>query len=87
MGLGDATVSVVTAPMTTAQIDTYHIAADGQPAPMYQVLSGTLPPGLTLAPDGTLSGTPSAAGAYTFQVAAFNSSGLLTSSQITVTIT
>ena len=42
---------------------------------------------LTLTPDGTLSGTPTATGDYAFQVAAFNSSGLLTSPQITVTIT
>lgn len=32
----------------------------------YTVLSGELPPGLTLAADGVLAGTPSAAGLYTF---------------------
>lgn len=32
----------------------------------YSVLSGDLPPGITLAVDGVLAGTPSAAGLYTF---------------------
>ena len=34
-----------------------------------------LPPGLTLAPDGALSGTPSAAGTYAFTVTASSASG------------
>jgi hypothetical protein len=32
------------------------------------VLSGSLPPGLSLAPDGEISGTPTTAGVYTFTV-------------------
>jgi hypothetical protein len=36
--------------------------------------SSTLPPGLTLGSDGVLSGTPTAAGSYVFDVVAWNSS-------------
>jgi hypothetical protein len=65
---------------------TYRIVANGQPAPLYQTISGNLPTGLILGTDGTLTGTPTVPGPYTFQIAAFNSSGLLTSPQITITI-
>jgi hypothetical protein len=37
--------------------------------------SSTLPPGLTLGPDGVLSGTPTRAGTYAFNVAAINDNG------------
>ena len=40
------------------------------PAPTFTLVDGTLPPGLTLGPDGELSGTPTAAGSYTFTLAA-----------------
>ncbi len=45
------------------------IAAQGGWTPYaFTVTSGSLPPGLTLASDGTLSGTPTTAGPYSFQV-------------------
>jgi hypothetical protein len=40
----------------------------------WSVTSGSLPPGLTLSDDGMLSGTPSAAGTFTFTVMAIDSS-------------
>jgi large repetitive protein len=44
-------------------------AAGSQGLPyQYRVLSGGLPPGLTLAKDGTLSGTPTTPGSYSFYV-------------------
>ena len=48
-------------------------AQPNQPAPTFAVASGQLPPGLSLNPTtGVLSGTPTASGAYTFQVESAN---------------
>ncbi len=47
------------------------ITADGSIAPYsFAVTSGSLPPGLALAPDGTLSGTPTLGGPRTFTITA-----------------
>ncbi len=43
-------------------------ATGGSPPYSWQRIEGALPPGLTLAANGTISGTPTRAGAYTFQV-------------------
>lgn len=51
------------------------IAVSGWPVPTFTVASGTLPSGLALAGDGTLSGKLSAAGSYTFTVAATSDAG------------
>jgi uncharacterized repeat protein (TIGR03803 family) len=48
--------------------------------------SGTLPPGLTLSSSGLLSGTPTAAGSYTFTVAVTDSVGATTSRSFTIAI-
>ncbi len=40
----------------------------GSPPFTFTVLSGTLPPGLTLTPDGTLSGTPTVPGDFSFGI-------------------
>jgi hypothetical protein len=51
------------------------ITAGGGVAPYnYTVISGALPPGVALTPDGLLSGVPSLVGAYTFTIAATDSS-------------
>lgn len=54
---------------------TYRFTADGFPAPVFALRSGNLPAGLTLAADGTLSGTPTTAGSSTFRVSASNGVG------------
>jgi len=52
------------------------IAAGGGTAPYtFRVVSGSLPPGLTLAPGGTLSGAPTATGPYCFSIGATDASG------------
>jgi alpha-tubulin suppressor-like RCC1 family protein len=55
---------------STAQDVAYSFAllASNASTTGYSVLSGTLPPGVTLATDGTLSGTPSSVGTYNFTV-------------------
>jgi hypothetical protein len=65
----------------------YRIVANGLPAPQYSVVDGDLPPGLVLDSDGTLHGQPTTAGSSsTFKIAAYNSAGLLVSSDLTITI-
>ncbi|HWG72442.1 MAG TPA: putative Ig domain-containing protein, partial [Acidimicrobiales bacterium] len=43
-------------------------ATGGTPPYTWSIVSGTLPPGLSLAADGTVSGTPTAAGTYQLTV-------------------
>ena len=52
------------------------ISASGGTAPYtYSVTAGTLPPGLTLSPDGQLAGTPYSGGVYSFTVTATDGIG------------
>ncbi|MFC0550253.1 hypothetical protein ACFFHJ_05090 [Planotetraspora thailandica] len=53
----------------------YHFAVTGWPTPKIALVSGALPPGLKLATDGTLSGTPSQGGTYQFTLSATNGVG------------
>ncbi|MCU1393209.1 MAG: hypothetical protein JWM34_1637 [Ilumatobacteraceae bacterium] len=49
------------------------VTAGGYPAPTYSISAGTLPAGLTLdATTGTITGTPTTAGAYAFTITASN---------------
>ncbi|MBF4163339.1 Ig-like domain repeat protein [Nocardioides acrostichi] len=55
--------------------------------PRYEVSDGDLPPGLSLDADsGTLSGTPTASGEYTFTVSAFNSRFVVPAPETTITV-
>ncbi len=63
---------------TTASVGvaySYAYTAIGDPAPTFSLASGTLPPGLTIAAGGTLSGKPAAMGTYMFTIQAANASG------------
>ncbi len=44
------------------------VAQNGSPAYTWSIVSGTLPDGLTLSPGGSLAGTPTAQGTFTFTV-------------------
>jgi Putative Ig domain len=84
---GPSAFSAITPPGgTNGTAYNYRIEANGIPAPTYQLVTGSLPTGLTLDADGTLHGTPTAPATYTFQVGAFNSSGLLVSPELSITI-
>jgi uncharacterized protein YhjY with autotransporter beta-barrel domain len=50
-------------------------ANGGTPGYTYSAVASTLPPGLTLAANGTLSGVPTAGGSFTFDVTATDNSG------------
>jgi hypothetical protein len=54
---------------------TFPCTASGIPAPTFSVTAGALPDDLTLASDGTISGTPSKAGTFTGTITASNSEG------------
>jgi len=50
----------------------YSVTASGVPDPTFTKTSGSLPSGVTLATDGTLSGTATTTGTYVFQITAAN---------------
>ena len=65
----------------------YTFVANGSPAPTYAILSGSLPPGLSLnTTTGLLSGTPTTAGSYTFVVEAVNVVGYSSTPVITMSV-
>lgn len=62
-------------PTGTVLINTaysFNLTASGYPAPSFTLTSGSLPPGISLASTGLLSGTPTQAGIYTSTVTASN---------------
>ncbi len=60
-------VSAVPPPAAVLGVPFHHqFSASGSPAPVFVLSAGTLPMGLTLAADGTLSGTPVQAGTGVF---------------------
>jgi polyisoprenoid-binding protein YceI len=79
--IGNTTGSLTmttTSPLPQGTINTPYstdILTTGGTAPVtFSVTGGATPPGLTLAPNGTLSGTPTVGGNYNFTVSAFDSS-------------
>jgi hypothetical protein len=52
-------------------------ATSGTAPYTFSVISGSLPPGLTLSPDGTLSGTPTQCGTFDFTIKATDASGCM----------
>ncbi|WP_180979490.1 putative Ig domain-containing protein [Janthinobacterium sp. AD80] len=72
LGVAPSTLPVPTVGVAYSQAIT---ASGGTAAYSYAVTAGSVPAGLTLAANGTLSGTPTTAGAYSFTVTATDSSG------------
>ncbi len=70
-------ISTTSLPQGTAQSAyTATLTATGGQAPyMWSLASGMLPPGLTLQPAGSISGTPTTAGSFTFSVSARDAVG------------
>lgn len=60
------------------------LEADGGTAPY--TFTGTAPSGLTLATDGTVSGTPTTAGTFTFEVTVTDSQGAFCKRNVTIAI-
>src|SRR5262249_33256233 len=57
------------------------------PTPLFTVLSGALPPGLSLSVAGLLGGTPTSGGAFAFTVAAEDENGFTATQAYSLTIT
>ena len=69
-GLADAVVGTAyTGDISSAELNTVHNYVNPNSI-TYALTSGTLPAGLTLNSDGTISGTPTASGTFTFTVTA-----------------
>lgn len=72
---------------TTGSAYTATLTAAGGTAPYTLVLaSGQLPPGINLASSGSLSGTPTTAGAYTFSAQVTDSLGATATASLGITI-
>ncbi|WP_415638925.1 putative Ig domain-containing protein, partial [Prescottella defluvii] len=70
--------AVITGTPDAAQVDQpyeFRFTTSGFPAPTVTLTGGDLPDGITLAPDGALTGTPTKSGTYTFTVTATSSAG------------
>jgi hypothetical protein len=63
---------------TAGKAYTFTFTTTGYPAPVVTLAAGALPPGLTLRPDGTISGTATKAGNYAIAVTAANSTNSTT---------
>jgi len=62
------------------------MASGGTPSYSWSILSGSLPPGLNLSSGGVISGTPSAAGAWSFEVQVDDSSSDTANATLPLTI-
>jgi hypothetical protein len=74
----NAAPSITTAALPGGNLGTAYsqtIAATGWPVPTFALASGSLPGGLVLGADGVISGTPTAAGTFTFGAVASNAAG------------
>ncbi|MHB8523061.1 MAG: YCF48-related protein [Limisphaerales bacterium] len=71
---------------TVNQGYSFPFTATGSPAPSFSVASGALPPGITLSPAGTLAGTPTQTGTFTFTVQASNGVGQAATQVVTLVI-
>lgn len=78
VSIGAATLSMSPGSLSAATAESSYstsFSTTGGTQPYsYTVTGGSLPPGLTLGSNGTLSGTPTAAGSYTFTVRSSDSS-------------
>jgi Pro-kumamolisin, activation domain/PQQ-like domain/Putative Ig domain len=63
----------IAAPLLLNANYNFTVTATGNPAPTFSVSSGSLPPGITLATNGTLSGAPTETGLFTGTITALNS--------------
>jgi hypothetical protein len=87
--------------ITTALLPTASVSANGPgnaytytlqasanlvPSLTWTLVSGQLPPGLTLTPDGTISGSPTAVGTYDFTVQVMDSRGKVTQKSLFIVV-
>ena len=63
------------------------VASGGVPPYVFSIVSGSLPPGLMLNPDGTITGIPTEAGNFTYTAKVVDQNGLGVEKQVTCYIT
>ncbi|WP_224369118.1 putative Ig domain-containing protein [Hyalangium versicolor] len=74
-------------PATMAVSYAARVEASGGKAPLvYRLQSGSLPPGLGIDASGTLSGIPSAAGSYAFELSATDAHGAMARASFTLEV-
>jgi hypothetical protein len=73
-------------PGTNHKAYTFQFTASGSPPPLFNVAAGDLPPGLTLAPNGLLSGTPTEPGEFPITLRAANGISPAATHEYTLTI-
>jgi len=76
-------------PPSAATINTaynFSYQATGLPAPTFTLISGNLPPGLTLTSGGVLSGMPTTVGTYTGTITASNGVGSPATQNFSITV-
>lgn len=87
-GASNTGAAITTATLAAGEVGTAYtanIATTGTATVKLSIERGTLPPGVTMSEAGAFSGTPTAAGEYTFSVLAENDYGVA-SKEYTVTI-
>lgn len=85
---GGLTVTSTTLPAGTAGVPySQNLGATGGAAPYsWQYVSGSLPGGVSVGTNGTVSGTPAAGGVYSFNVRVTDSTGATATSTVNLTI-
>jgi len=91
LNVGTASTFAITtvnlASASTTQAYNIMVVASGGSSPYtFQLASGSLPTGLTLAPSGTISGTATANGPFTFTLRATDAAGQTTQKMFTLTV-
>ncbi|MFZ1612912.1 MAG: Ig domain-containing protein, partial [Holophaga sp.] len=72
-------------PVGTALTVTPNVTAGG-PVVVATLTSGSIPPGMVLNANGSISGTPTTPGTYSAEISLRNASGALTTQHVTITI-
>lgn len=89
-GMGTAAIAIDTTPLTEPVLGAPYAAqvvAGGGVSPyQFSMLSGALPPGLSMAAGGAITGTPATAGAFAFEVQVHDANGAMASGGFTLTI-
>lgn len=75
-----------TEPIEAAKPWSFALQAEGGQPPYFWSSNGSLPPGLTLAADGTLSGTASRTGEFTVEITVADQNKQLAARPVTVTV-